>query len=126
MMELTAAHGGETYYFDSQACKEQFGEDPQKYIRKQTAGLNKEDRERTALPGTKRNPGWLEMLAPTAGRQAFSKADSAVAAKVEAEDGFKRSANYPGAIDWDGPETGEKRPGTGAVGACFPGPNISG
>ncbi len=69
MMELTAAHGNETFYFDSQTCKEQFGKNPEKYIRKQTAGLKKEDRGRTAMPETNRNPSWLEMLAPVAGSQ---------------------------------------------------------
>ena len=31
--DLAAGHGGTVYYFDSEACREQFRKDPQRYVK---------------------------------------------------------------------------------------------
>ena len=95
-----ASHENETFYFDSEACKEKFEKEPEKYVRKQTAGRKHRGSDRSAMSGMKRKRGWTcSSLSPASG---IAKPQRG-AAESEAKD-FFGGPKITGIVDWNGPE----------------------
>jgi len=102
----TATFGDETYYFCMNECRDEFTEEPEKYVEQKAsdAGANMKgdghDHHEAMQTGDEKS--WLEQLAPDRGSHRMQKAGTYPGQKMGRKIGTAEGSE--GDVDWDGPD----------------------
>ena len=99
LLEMSAAHGNETFYFHSDDCKKAFESEPAKYVRTERPATAAEDR--FDQPGPQRT--WADLLDPVTEGQGL-KEGGAKPIEVTRDAPLTNYATTPEVVDWDGPD----------------------
>ena len=97
MLELTASHAGQTFYFCSDDCKNAFEKEPEKFVGLEPADGVKE--VRSNLPGQQRT--WADLLDPVK-RAQNAKEGGAKPIKDTKDPRLGRYSTTPEVVDWNG------------------------